>query len=165
MCELHPTLCNINLHSVTHFEISRKPQGTEVRSSNLTPYCHISLPYITDSIINANCPRSQPTPSCCVMCQYVECYLIVLICHIHTFAICHIALEGQVEWTTPHHTVKMLDFVSFHSVTCYTNSNLSCIHVNTTKHRNVMCTLVATSVILWSLECSYSHLLKSGPTY
>ena len=27
------------------------------------------------------------------------------------------------------------------------------IHVNTTKLRNIMCTLVSTSVILWSLEC------------
>jgi hypothetical protein len=30
---------------------------------------------------------------------------------------------------------------------------ISRIHVNTTKLRNLKCTLVATSVILWSLEC------------
>ena len=39
------------------------------------------------------------------------------------------------------------------SVTCYTNSIASCIHVNTTKLRNITCTLVATCVIVHSLEC------------
>ena len=41
----------------------------------------------------------------------------------------------------------------FHSVTCYTNSVASLIHVNTTKLRNITCTLVAMGVILQSLEC------------
>jgi hypothetical protein len=49
-----------------------------------------------------------------------------------------------------HHVVNiviiailaMLRFVSFHNVTCYTNSLLSCIHVNTTQLLNVTCTLV-----------------------
>ena len=42
----------------------------------------------------------------------------------------------------------------FLNVTCYTSSHLSCIHVNTTKLLHITCTLVATSVILWSLECT-----------
>jgi hypothetical protein len=33
-------------------------------------------------------------------------------------------------------------------------SRVSCIHVNTTKLRNITCTLVATGVSLWSLECT-----------
>ena len=36
----------------------------------------------------------------------------------------------------------------------YTNSTVSCIHVNTTECRYITCTLVATSVILRSLECT-----------
>ena len=36
--------------------------GTDVRSSNIIPYCHISFPYITKFVINANHQRSQPTP-------------------------------------------------------------------------------------------------------
>ena len=40
--------------------------GADVRSSNLTPYCHISLPYITKFVSNANHQRRQPTPSHCV---------------------------------------------------------------------------------------------------
>ena len=40
----------------------------------------------------------------------------------------------------------------FHSVTCYTNSIVSRIHVNTKKPRNIMCTLVATCVIQQSFR-------------
>ena len=35
----------------------------------------------------------------------------------------------------------------FHNITCYSYSLLSCIHVNITKLFNVMCTLVAISMI------------------
>ena len=61
-----------------------------------------------------------------------------------------------------HHVVMLLchycnvDFVLFHNVTCYINSLSSRIHVNTTQVLNITCTLVATSVILWSLECILS---------
>jgi hypothetical protein len=41
-----------------------------------------------------------------------------------------------------------VDFVLFHNVTCYTNSLLSHIHVNTTSLLNIMCILDATSMIL-----------------
>ena len=70
--------------------------------------------------------------------------------------VCHISQEGQVEWTTPHHTtpLKMLHFMLFHSVTCYANCGVSRIHVNTTKLCNVTCTLVATGAILRSFECT-----------
>ena len=47
-----------------------------------------------------------------------------------------------------------ISFALFHSVTCYTNPRVPCIHANTTKLRNITCTLVATCVILRScLEC------------
>ena len=42
----------------------------------------------------------------------------------------------------------------FRSVTCYTNSTVPRIHVNTPQLRNITCTLVATGVILRSLECT-----------
>ena len=47
----------------------------------------------------------------------------------------------------------------FHNVTSYTNFIESCIHVNTTKFRNITCTLVAIGVILWSLECMWLEKL------
>ena len=163
---VHPKLHKINLHNVTHFSIP-KPQGTDVRSSQLTPYCHISLPYIMKFVIDAKHPRSQSTLLHCAMCQHVECRLLILLfflCHLLIVGafVLHIAREGQVEWTTlvqvdrrtnsnsPH-----ISFVSFHDVTCYTNFIVSHIHVNTTKLRNIMCTLVAASVILRSLECMF----------
>ena len=96
------------------------------------------------------------------MCQYVECHLLLLLLHL-----CPLLMPLVECWCMhmPHrpgrprgvdHTtsVNMLHFVLFHSVTCYTSSLVSCIHVNTTKLRNIMCTLVATGVIPWSLECS-----------
>jgi hypothetical protein len=99
------------------------------------------------------------------MCQHVErlCFFpsLFILCHLLNVGacICHIVRKGQVEWTTPHHTtpfhtIEMLHLVLFHSVTCYTNSTVSCIHVNTTKLHNIICTLVATCVILRSLECT-----------
>ena len=47
-----------------------------------------------------------------------------------------------------------ISLVLLHNVTCYTNSIVSRIHVNTTKLRNVTCALVATSAILRSLKCT-----------
>jgi hypothetical protein len=54
-----------------------------------------------------------------------------------------------------------VDFVLFHNVTCYTNPLLSCIHVNITNLLNIMCTFVATCVILGRLKCSCMQSLYS----
>jgi hypothetical protein len=92
---------------------------------------------------------------------------------IHTLALCHVSIRGvsssyatcwmlvhayatlprKTKWSGPYHTIKMLHFVLFHNITCYTNYIIPHIHVNTTKLRNITCTLVATNVILRSLEC------------
>ena len=97
------------------------------------------------------------------MCQYVECHLFILILirsssyatfwmWVHAYA----TSPGKIKWSGPHQRRWEENEFNFHSVTCYTNSIVSRIHVNTTKLRNFMCTctLVATCVILWSLECT-----------
>ena len=73
---IHPKLHNINLHNITLSNIPI-PLETDVRSSNITPYCHISLPCNTNFVINASHQRSQP--SHCAMCQYVECHILLLL--------------------------------------------------------------------------------------
>ena len=73
----------------------------DVCSSNLTPYCHVYVPYITDFVIDASHQRSQPTPSYCAMCEYVECHLLILILHlkslVHAYTISHGKVLAQNE--------------------------------------------------------------------
>ena len=56
----------------------------------------------------------------------------------------------------------------FHNVTCYSDSLLSCVHVNTIDLLNIMCTLVAIGMILGRLECSdntVTPFIVFGVTY
>ena len=90
----------------------------DVDSSNPTPYCHISLPYITKFVIYANHLRSQPTPLHCARFQHVECHLRILI---------HILLMSVVGcWCMrPPHCLGKLSGVDHTSVGDErTNSNI-----------------------------------------
>ena len=69
---------------------------------------------------------------------------------VHAYA----TLPMKAKWSGPHQRKWEENKVRFHSVTCYTNSVLSRIHVSTRKLRTITCTLVATGVILRSLECT-----------
>ena len=132
----------------------------DVRSSNFTPYCHIYLSYITIFLsLMQTIQEVDPHPHIApcvnmwgVTFLFLFCFFLCLCdLSIGGACICHIA--HGVGQSGLYHTIKMLHFVLFHSVTCYTNSKVSRIHVNTTELRNTTCALVVTSVILRSLEC------------
>ena len=127
----------------------------DVCSSNLSPYWHISLPYITNFVINANHQRSQPalrhvsicgvSPSDSSLSSYVTYWMLL-----HAYA----TSPGKAKWSGPHQPRWEDNEFKFHSVTCYINSMVSHFHVNTKKLCNITCTLVDIGVILWSLEFS-----------
>ena len=122
--------------------------GTDVCSSNFTPNCHISLPYITKFVINATTKEVNPHP-CIAPCinMWSVTFLFFHLLNVGA-CICHIARESQVEWTTPHHSNVALCVIPYrHKLHC---SIVSRIHVNTTKLCNITCTLVGPGVILQS---------------
>ena len=87
-------------------------------------------------------------PRCChISISYVKGFDIEII---------HQGIQITCSHTSYHHHFHYcnVSFVSFPNVTCYTNSLLSCIHVNTTYLLNVTCTLVATCMILRRIKCS-----------
>jgi hypothetical protein len=90
-------------------------------------------------------PCCEVSPSSSSSSSYATCWMLV-----HAYA----TSPEKAKWSGPHHTIQMLHFMLFHSVTYYTNSIVSRIHVNTAQICNVMSTSVATGVILRSLECT-----------
>ena len=130
---LRPKLRNINLHNVMHSLISQNP-----RERMFVFQISLLIIVIILSLISQNLSLPQTI-------QDVD--LRPRIAHAYA------TLFGTGERSGPHHTIKMVHFLLLCSVTCYTCSIVSRVHVNTTKLCNITCALVDTCVILWSLEC------------
>ena len=85
-------------------------------------------------------------------------FVFFFLCHLFNVGACICHIAGETKCSGPHHTIQTLHFVLFQSVTCYINYIVSRIHVKTTQLCNITCALLATSVILRSLECTKSNV-------
>ena len=149
---LHPKFRNINLHSVTRSLTSRNHRErifTVQISLLIVTYlsltsriCHWCKPpkkstHTLALLHVSTCGVSSSSSSS------ATCWMLV-----HAYA----TLSRKAKWSGPQHNIKMLHI-------CYANFIVSRIHVSTTKLCNIMCTLVATCVILRRLECMIMTLL------
>jgi hypothetical protein len=104
--ELHPKFRTINLHNVTHSSTSRNlREWMFVVQISLFIVTFLSLISRNLSLIQTTKevnphPRTAP----CVN-MWSATFLFLFLCHLLNVGacICHIALEGKVEWTTPYH--------------------------------------------------------------
>jgi hypothetical protein len=155
----HPKLHNINHHNVTHSLISREPrEWMFVVQISLLIVTFLSL---ISQILSLMQTTKEANPHPCIapcvnmwsITYFSSSYATTRWMLVHAYA----TLPEKVKWSGPHHIIKMLHCALFYSVTYYINSTVSYIHVNTTKLRNITCTLVATCDILRSLECTLVH--------
>ena len=113
----------------------------------------MSIPLFYTKTLGNGCAQINSPPGCYISLPYIMGFDIKIM-HLrfqstHSHGLCC------------HHFCHYcnVDVVLFHNVICYTNSLLSCIHVNTTNLLNFTYTLVATCVILERLECRPSIML------
>ena len=94
------------------------------------------------------------------MCHYVECHLLMLILLLRLMPLvecwCMHILHCMGRSSGVEHTTSLK--CCTHNVTCYIDSIVSRIHVNTTKPRNITCTLVSTGANIWAIRCACTHL-------
>ena len=150
----------MNLHNITHSLISQKPREHMAQFKSHSLLSHFSPLYHKILSLMQTTKEVNPHPHIapCVNMWSVF-FFFFFLCHCRMLVHAYATLRGAVKWSGLHHTIEMLHFVLFQSATCYTSSIVSCIHVNTTKLRNITCIQVAIGVTLQSLECTHVTLL------
>ena len=159
---VHFTLRNVNPHNITHSPISWNPRERMfVVQISLLTVTFLSLIWRMLSLIQPpeksthtlalhHVPIHGVSPSQSYSSSSPPSYVTSWM-SVHAYT----TLPGKVKWSGPHQWRREENEFNFHSVTCYTNSIISLILVNTTKLRNITCTSVATGVTLQSLECTF----------
>ena len=134
---INPKLRNINLHNITHSLVSRNPRERMfIVQTSLLIVTFLSLLSRISSLMQttkkAN-PHSHITP--CVNMSRVSppysyssssatCWMLV-----HAYA----TSPGKTKWSGPHQRRWEENEFNFYSVTCYTTSIVSRIHINIAK--------------------------------
>ena len=105
--EVHPKLCNINPHNITHSLISQNPRDDMfVVQNSLLIATFLSLILQILSLMQAT---KEVNPHPCIA-SYINMWSVTFFffffffcCHLLNVGacICHIIREGRVEWTTP----------------------------------------------------------------
>ena len=102
---IHPKFCNINLHNITYSLINWNPSKrmfvTKISLLSVTFLSHISQ--ILSSMQITKEVNSHPRITPCVNMWNVTLFLFFFLCNLLNVGacICHIACEGQVQWTRP----------------------------------------------------------------
>ena len=141
---VHPTLRNINLHNIMYSLISRNPREWMF-------LVQISLLIVTllSLVSRFFCHWSKPSKKSI----HTLALRRVLICGVSSSSSSWMLVHAyatssrKAKWSGPHQRRWEENELKFHSVTCYSKCIVSCIHVNTTKLRNITCALVGTRVI------------------
>ena len=160
---IHPRLHNINLRNIIHSLITQNPREwmfiVPISLLIVTFLSHISQFFFLSLMQNTKEVNPHLRSAPCfnmwshwsVTLLFILSVLLLLLmpqveCWVHAYATSH----GKVNWSGLHQPRWEENEFKFHSVTCYTTSIVSHIHVNTTKLCHITCTL---GVILQSLEC------------
>ena len=145
--QLRPKLYNINLHNITHSLISQnRREWMFIVQISLLIVTFFSFMSRILSLMQTT-KKVNPHPhivicvnmwsvtfySCCCSNSYAPCWMLVHACA---------TSPRKAKWIGPHQRRWEGNDFKFHSVTCCTDSIVSCIHVNPAKLRNITCTFL-----------------------
>ena len=107
---VHPKLCNINSHKVTHSLISRncRERRFVVQISLLVVTFLSLITWILSLIQTTKEVNLHPRIVPYVNMWNVIFFFFFILCHLLNVVICICHIAGNAKWSRPHHTIKML---------------------------------------------------------